>query len=1273
MWEIDNIKYKLDTDNQKWVISEKEFNDNFSKLNEDDYKNISEWLKNSEKEIFELLQAPLFDYIQSKNTLTKNTLNIKELQIAKLFFLSFWYDWNNSSERKKTIKQKEIEDYMRYNNIFFKFWQNWWEEFKKTFKGSFLNISKEWKDISYHLWPINTNNPDLKRLNTEWLKTTIQVKEEIRNKQVKINNNIKNIEKNEVKTRTLSQKLEKLKNDNSIYALDELTSAPNWILYNDNIKEMTNNEQQKIQKIIENVFSNPSINSTQVMNYVWKFHSSLSDEKWSNKTWKKIEWSSLSILVDNQVGMRIEIINTCYQLAQAKWFGELQTKPETAKKNLVKLCNILTWRFNSTGKGRMLQEEDDKKFNNPELARGILENLMQINGTIDKISPVDILKDNPSLKNQECGIFVTEISQNIPRPLSWEFGILDLVSVDETTKISQLSPTLQARAIVLKKISEKIKSDNKQIPFESDYVQKLKNFWTNLAKEQQAKFEIQKEKFNEEIKKAGWYTTSGFEKSAQEYGLQWADTDIFNLYRDFAVNSFWAGQLSDEVDDQVMWYAKMWAMIWWTIVTMMIFPPAWVWYLWSAIAVWVTSTVLTQVLYQKMNYNSFSEWALDIWSQFVFDTATAFLGMKVFWPIIQKVPWFFNNVKNITSNVWVTLFDVTLWSTAEGIRQIGVNELFDRQQEVDIFQMIRAWWVMATVFLMVSGWFHAKLPIDDMLKHLRANDPKTNPTWFKNLNITEYNYNQSLNLLELKSKKLSNNKPEIIQNKNWKNWIWNQDNIQNKTEYNAYIQDIFDQKFKLDQVQIPIKNGKCEYHFFDANWKEIYIDPKAESGSIYHDMTIQTFKKSVNEDVDMWWNSIYTLKTPYWFSKDTKIPWDMDYATNAKWMKNFLYNLKQKSWQIKNFELTGNIDQKIKIEWISSINDLFTLNGKIKPEIENMIDNWMSNGQKVRISYDYLVDIDVSNQNVKWAINRELFVEDWTKFYEVDPTKSIEINVGWSSIKMLTPDWYMKYSEELFMSDFKKDIWSGLDKFKIAKRISDYTDAFTKLPKSKNSNIFQRMLDYIKIPLVKLQVNKAKRNICLEWLEETIRQRKLNNPDDPVIKWLEDVLEFTKRVSKEHQEISKGKKELPTNIWDFMSKTGKVKQTVLKYKKVKEVLDNSELLKNQEYKEKFTRDPIFTEYVKKITKLNENDLTNIDNKHLTQVQQREKQIQIETIEETKLIIMWDPIKLKKFSEDLEINYKNSMEELNSYDYSWDHGFAYYFDYYIIKNADKYRI
>lgn len=778
MGDINIIKTKLDTDNQKWVISEKEFNDNFGKLDQTDYKKISEWLEAKDQQFLTLLQKPIFENIQKKNLLSKQSLSVNEIKTVKLFFMSYGMNANRSWEWEKSNDQKTAEMYMNEKWIFYGLWQDWWNEFKKGFKWNMFNLNKsKGKDITYPAWPINLNHPDIKRLNGERLQITQQIEKAQKDKYNNMQQGMKDIENKEIVTRPLSKKLEELKNKNTLDVLDELTSAPSWILYDDNIKEMTYNEKEKIQKIIENVFSNPSINSTQVMDYVWVFHCSLSDEKRSKKTWKKIEWSDLPILVDNQVGMRVEIINTCYQLAQAKWFGELQKSPEIAKRSLVKLCNILTWRFNSTGKGRIMQEDNDKKFNNPELARGILENLMQINWTIDKISPVDVLKDEPTLKNKECWDFVTEISQNIPRPLSWEFGILDLVSVDEKTRISDLSPTLQARAIVLKKISEKIKSDWKQIPFENSYIQELKTFGTSIAKAQQSKFESQKERFKEEIKKAGWYTTSGFEKSAWEYGLQWADIDVFNLYRDFAVNNFWAGQLSDEVDDQVMWYAKMWYMIGWTIMTIMIFPPAWVGYLWSAIAVWVTQWILTQALYKNMSYESFTEWAVDIGSQFVFDTATSFLGMKVFWPIIQKVPWFFNNVKNITQNVWVTLFDVTIWASAEWMRQMSVNELFDKQEGVDIMQMIRLWWVMATVFLMVSWWFHVKLPVYDMLRHLKTNDPKINPNWFKNLKISEIDYQNSIKLLELKSNALKNvdmqtggNKREVLKDQiaKWK-------------------------------------------------------------------------------------------------------------------------------------------------------------------------------------------------------------------------------------------------------------------------------------------------------------------------------------------------------------------------------------------------------------------------------------------------------------------------------------------------------------------------
>lgn len=943
MSDINTIKTKLDTDNQKWVISEKEFNDNFGKLDQTDYKKISEWLEAKDQQFLTLLQKPIFENIQKKNLLSKQSLSVNEIKTVKLFFMSYGMNANRSGERQKSNDQKIAEMYMNQQWIFYWLWQEWWNKFKKWFKWNMFNFDKsKGKDITYPAWPINMNHPDIKRLNGEQLQITQQIEKVQKDNYNNIQQGMKDIENKEIATRPLSKKLEELKNKNTLDVLDELASAPNGILYNDNIKEMTYNEKEKIQKIIENVFSNPSVNSTQVMNYVWKFHCSLWDEKRSNKTWEKVEW--LPIRTNNQVGMRIEIINTCYQLAQAKWFGELQSNPETAKRSLVKLCNILTWRFNSTGKGRMMQEDNDKKFNNPELARGILESLMQINGTIDKISPVDILKDDPSLKNKECWIFVAEISQNIPRPLSWEFGILDLVSVDEKIKISQLSPTLQARTIVLKKISEKIKSDWKQIPFKNSYIQELKTFGTSIAKAQQSKFESQKERFKKEIKKVDFWT-SGFQKSAEGYGLQWADIDIFNLYRDFAVNSFWAGQLSDEVDDQVMWYAKMWAMIWWTIVTMMIFPPAWVGYLWSAIAVWVTSTVLTQVLYNKMNYNSFTEWAVDIWSQFVFDTATAFLGMKVFWPIIQKVPWFFNNVKNITSNVWITLFDVTIWSTAEWVRQIWVNELFDKQEQVDILQMIKAWWVMATVFLMVSWWFHAKLPIDDMLKHLKANDPKINPIWFKNLKISEIDYQNSIKLLEAKNKALAEkntgNKQEVDQTNQQKEETEQSNKNKVKEDFNAEKQ-----KFENMTSEQILEYAKENYNtilekykqkmwnvvnaddFRDYVWWKVWIDAdKTHEAASY--LADRYFEELLIQNK---WKGNNTVKFLAWWPWSWKSSID-DLSPNNDYSAVLDGTFKTYKNAEKNIEKAIELWYNVRVEFVyRDINEAF-VNGVLKRTI----------------------------------------------------------------------------------------------------------------------------------------------------------------------------------------------------------------------------------------------------------------------------------------------------------------------------------------------------
>jgi hypothetical protein len=50
-----------------------------------------------------------------------------------------------------------------------------------------------------------------------------------------------------------------------------------------------------------------------------------------------------------------------------------------------------------------------------------------------------------------------------------------------------------------------------------------------------------------------------------------------------------------------------------------------------------------------------------------------------------------------------------------------------------------------------------------MLKHLKANDPKLNPTGFKSLDISEIDYQNSIKLLELKSNAL---KDVDVKNKN---------------------------------------------------------------------------------------------------------------------------------------------------------------------------------------------------------------------------------------------------------------------------------------------------------------------------------------------------------------------------------------------------------------------------------------------------------------------------------------------------------------------------
>gem|GEM_PF-5373865 len=97
------------------------------------------------------------------------------------------------------------------------------------------------------------------------------------------------------------------------------------------------------------------------------------------------------------------------------------------------------------------------------------------------------------------------------------------------------------------------------------------------------------------------------------------------------------------------------------------------------------------------------------------------------------------------------------------------------------------------------------------------------------------------------------------------------------------------------------------------------------------------------------------MKTPYGFSSDKKIPGDMDYATNKEGIVTLLNNLKNNTDKIINFEVTHNIRQKEKVQGIFTINDMFDQNGNIKSDIQKMIDS-----QEIRISYDYMVDMDVS-------------------------------------------------------------------------------------------------------------------------------------------------------------------------------------------------------------------------------------------------------------------------------------------------------------------------
>lgn len=365
------------------------------------------------------------------------------------------------------------------------------------------------------------------------------------------------------------------------------------------------------------------------------------------------------------------------------------------------------------------------------------------------------------------------------------------------------------------------------------------------------------------------------------------------------------------------------------------------------------------------------------------------------------------------------------------------------------YKYIKAWKVESFV-LDCKAWIkEANLALKEMESVPPSPDKEK---IIKDLNKTKQAGEENINIIE--QAKIEASKPhEWWSNENIKPQKWNEtvkaDAVSDSQkelkfdwkDYDSHVQS----KLTVENCQIPLKWDHHEYHLFDKNWNEIKREDFSDSKQ--KEMTIETYKNSTKQNNDLLeWRDCVN-KSWFWFSKDLKVAWDNDLVVwlnkifeNWEIKQEFKDKIKklveaQQKWEIEWLKFTHNVKQKdIKVDFSKiDLNDMDwdVIWKDIKPMIEN---------KSLRINYQNKVD--VWWWEYKWIIDTEVFVEDWKWIFEIDPNKSILVDM-WDGIKQkyLTPEWYLPYAKDLIATDLKKEFWDEANKLKIAKRIDDMMDA----------------------------------------------------------------------------------------------------------------------------------------------------------------------------------------------------------------------------------------
>ncbi len=355
-----------------------------------------------------------------------------------------------------------------------------------------------------------------------------------------------------------------------------------------------------------------------------------------------------------------------------------------------------------------------------------------------------------------------------------------------------------------------------------------------------------------------------------------------------------------------------------------------------------------------------------------------------------------------------------------------------------------------------------------------------------------------------------------------------------ESSVNSYTNHMLS-KLDVKQAKIPLKNGKHEYHLYDKARAEIGWDKLSPNDQIK--LTIDAYKKSVSQDIDILQGMDYVNKTAFAFSKDTKVPGDLDYAIQRDFPKTKqliekLQTLQEKG-KIINLKITDKINQSdIKFD-SNAIENLSDENWK---QIETMV-----NDKSIRIEYDGLVDVWGWKQV---SINREFFVETGEWMFEVDLSKTIEVTIDGKKMKFLSEEWYKPYVEDLLVKDLLKDLWDGTKKLKITKRIDDYIDLLSKMeaPKSETT-VFSKLKEFV----FGKRLSKSKVKRLVASLKKSDRYKTPNHPLH--IQYQKAVNHFEKILS-EKIDISYGTEVL--KLWDInkiMNKTSQLKIEIKTLKK----------------------------------------------------------------------------------------------------------------------------